>query len=474
MVGLFLYREYGGGDVIAPPAEPQAFVPQDQWMGIYLGDDSRIGHLHLRSAEERRDEVPGYRMRLKAALETTLFGVTASMDIGGDAWTATKGDLAEFQFTLNTADTEMGLRGTVQDDRLKGFLDTGGEAVPLDFPVDSKLILGAGLGMPTETLPRLAPGDSTTIEAFDPMAMKLSRATVTCTGEETITVSGAEVTTRVYETTLGDMTSRAWVDDAGEVLQASTPFGFTLRKIDPAELDDVVVANADSDMVQQLAILPSGAPVFVDARALVVRVGGVPPEKFPHDPPGQQRDGDLVTVRQQPPPTTPAAQEDGFDPTPYLGADAFVTTDHPLITDQVRNIVGDEMDPWQRATLLYTWVYDNIEKVPVLSVPNALDVLRTRAGDCNEHTVLYTALARAAGIPARIAIGLVYSDTLEGFGYHAWPEVHVMGGWIPMDPTLGQLTADATHIKILNGGIETWVQLAGLIGQIDLEVITCE
>ncbi len=43
-----------------------------------------------------------------------------------------------------------------------------------------------------------------------------------------------------------------------------------------------------------------------------------------------------------------------------------------------------------------------------MSIPNALEVLESKKGDCNEHTVLFNALARAAGIPAKTAVGVVY------------------------------------------------------------------
>ncbi len=79
----------------------------------------------------------------------------------------------------------------------------------------------------------------------------------------------------------------------------------------------------------------------------------------------------------------------------------------------------------------------------VRSLPSAAEVLRTRVGDCNEHTALFVALARAAGLPARIAVGLVYLR--GGFYYHAWPEVYVeergRGLWLPVDPTLNQFPA---------------------------------
>jgi transglutaminase-like putative cysteine protease len=46
-------------------------------------------------------------------------------------------------------------------------------------------------------------------------------------------------------------------------------------------------------------------------------------------------------------------------------------------------------------------VYANIKKTPVLSVPNALEVLNNKMGDCNEHAVLTAALLRAAGFPRK-------------------------------------------------------------------------
>ena len=76
---------------------------------------------------------------------------------------------------------------------------------------------------------------------------------------------------------------------------------------------------------------------------------------------------------------------------------------------------------------LKDWVYKRNRQEPTVSIPNALEVLQARNGDCNEHTVLFNALARAAGIPAKTVVGVVY---LRGaFYYHAWSEVW-LGGWV--------------------------------------------
>jgi transglutaminase-like putative cysteine protease len=93
-------------------------------------------------------------------------------------------------------------------------------------------------------------------------------------------------------------------------------------------------------------------------------------------------------------------------------------------------------------------------------------VLDSKEGDCNEHTTLYTALARASGIPTRMAVGMVYQE--DRFYYHAWPEIYI-SKWIPIDPTLGQFPADATHIRLLTGGLDSQLRLAPVMGNLKIE-----
>jgi transglutaminase-like putative cysteine protease len=113
-------------------------------------------------------------------------------------------------------------------------------------------------------------------------------------------------------------------------------------------------------------------------------------------------------------------------------------------------------------------VYGRLRKDITLSVPSAVQVLETGQGDCNEHTVLYVALARSVGLPTRTAVGLVHVN--GRFYYHAWPEVW-LDRWVAVDPTLDQFPADASHLRFLVGGLARQVELIRLIGRLDLEVV---
>ena len=114
------------------------------------------------------------------------------------------------------------------------------------------------------------------------------------------------------------------------------------------------------------------------------------------------------------------------------------------------------------------WVHDSLEKTITIGIPSALHVLHTRRGDCNEHAQLFVALARAAGVPARVASGLAYVD--GKFYYHAWPEVRLRT-WVAVDPTFGQFPADAAHLRFVMGGFGRQMELLRLIGNLRIDVI---
>jgi hypothetical protein len=131
----------------------------------------------------------------------------------------------------------------------------------------------------------------------------------------------------------------------------------------------------------------------------------------------------------------------------------------------------------ERAEALTRYVNALLEKKPTISLPSAREVLRTKVGDCNEHTALYVAMARALGIPARIAVGLVFVRGAQGaFYYHAWPEVYIDAGrgrgyWLPVDPTFNQFPADTTHLRLARGGLDKQAAILPLIGRLRMTVL---
>jgi len=167
--------------------------------------------------------------------------------------------------------------------------------------------------------------------------------------------------------------------------------------------------------------------------------------------------------------TTEDISEQNFEK--ELSATEFIQSEDPKIVGLANEITGNETSLLRATAKISDWVHDYITPVPTVTIPSATQVLHLKKGDCNEYTVLFTALARAAGIPTRSVAGLVYQG--GRFFYHSWALVYV-GRWISVDPTFGQLPADITHIPLAEGDMKDQINLANKIGQIQIFILNQE
>jgi transglutaminase-like putative cysteine protease len=280
----------------------------------------------------------------------------------------------------------------------------------------------------------------------------------------------------------GGVSIETWVDEDGRVLRASSPLGFSMERTEyelarqAAEDDRGRPAQSDEDVIFSTAIQSDVDLGAVENHAqLRFRLSGVDLSGFDLEGGRQTLRGDTLLVRRE--------VWDAIDPSydlPYktmdlreaLEPEPLIQSDDPRIVEAADRF--SERRPYQRqnprrvAERLNRAVFELLEKSITISVPSAVQVLESRRGDCNEHTVLFVALSRALGLPARTAVGLVYVD--GSFYYHAWPEVW-LDEWVAVDPTFGQVPADAAHIRFIVGGLAQQVEVARLIGRLNIEVI---
>ncbi|MEM9491310.1 MAG: transglutaminase domain-containing protein, partial [Myxococcota bacterium] len=126
-----------------------------------------------------------------------------------------------------------------------------------------------------------------------------------------------------------------------------------------------------------------------------------------------------------------------------------IDADHPDIAALAAALKDGARSDREVVRRLRRWVARNLDGNLSTSLSTASQVLDKRTGDCTEYTVLFVALARAAGIPARELSGLVYmGDRHRAFGWHAWAEVAIDGHWVQVDPSWDEDVANATHIVL--------------------------
>jgi len=468
MVGLLVYRTLPQPSpppsAIAPPVA--ALQAQEEWMGIYQ-QDQKVGYLQRRLTPTDNgyqwDEQWRMRLRVLGAFQTMHTEVRAETD--------QHYALTRFSFRLLTASTVFQVTGEVAAQELHGQMTSGGETSPFSFPLREPLYLPSTTQMALRG-PLLQPGEERRFSIFNPLSLRTDTISITAIGPETLSLNGhAQEVTKIAERFAGT-TVHAWLDQDGKVVKEEAALGLMLLR----ESQDDALSGGWQDSTPLDLVTSAAIPVrdmLPDPRALThlrLKISGTSEVRSFAFPPRQQQQGQTVTITQEEvselatytlPQHAPEFAAD-LAPTPFL------QSTHPRLVAQVQQILKTERDALTAARQLLDWTYTALEKIPSVGMPTALSVLDSKQGDCNEHAVLFTALARAAGLPARVAAGVVYLD--GAFYYHAWAEVW-LGQWVAVDPVFHQFPADATHVKFVEGGPEQHLALLKVIGQVGMEVV---
>jgi hypothetical protein len=119
----------------------------------------------------------------------------------------------------------------------------------------------------------------------------------------------------------------------------------------------------------------------------------------------------------------------------------------PQVVALAAQAVGDAKTPREKVDHLVHFVSDYVKDELCPGEMSVAEIVAQKKGDCTEHSTLFAALARAAGVPTRRVSGLMYmGDDVKAFGGHAWDEVALDGKWVPVDPTWNETDIDAAHV----------------------------
>jgi transglutaminase-like putative cysteine protease len=159
----------------------------------------------------------------------------------------------------------------------------------------------------------------------------------------------------------------------------------------------------------------------------------------------------------------------------------LIQSDDEEVRRLAYSVAPDETDPTKLAVALESGVKEFVTlKNLTQAFDTAAEVARNREGDCTEHAVLLAGLARARGIPARVAIGLVYSPATQSFVFHMWDELWTGQQWMPLDATLGRGGIGAAHLKLTDSNLagaqaySCFLPVAQVVGQLKIQILEVE
>ena len=454
----------------------------ESWMGVYIGEE-KVGYSHSTAGPDGKG---GRFAQNRTTLRLEALGAAQEVTTLMQYNMARDYSLKDFAFELYSENHDLKAKGRVSGNALVLDILSAGQSQRKTVPLKGPLYLPESLE-PLLTQRKVKPGQKFSFQIIDPSTFDVAPMEIEYVGPESLEFGGRKVKALHLRSSFHNVVSESWSDENGEALKETSALGLVMVKETREEALKFSSGGKAPDLLAKFAVPASrDIPEARRARYLKVRIHGMEASQWaksladwrqaviPDSSPAKTDSvltlavtcEDPDSLRNENPPLGSAELTRGkaldLESTPLL------QVNDPRIQKLAREIVGGEKDSWKVSRKLSAWVYDNLAKKMTVSIPSALDVLESKEGDCNEHSTLFCALARAAGIPCRIAAGVVESE--GSFYYHAWDLVYV-GRWVAVDPTFGQDIADATHLKLIEGGLDKQVDLVSVMGRLRIDVL---
>ena len=435
---------------------------QGHWYNLTLMD-IKIGYMHASTEKAEYQGETVDRNKIDIVMNFKALGTGVTVEITRVEYTGSNLMPRHFLSTSNESGLKQ-VEGSIVDGIAYVKTTLNGETTESEVPVPSDTI-SEHIGV-TSLLSQkeLKVGDKRTFHMFSFDLLKPVKTEIEVLGEETITYQSEEKQVYVLKQTMDMMngiTAKLWIDTDGVNYRTEVPLMGLSMVTMKTDKETALGGTEEVDVILKTRILPSGkrptprakhleAEVKLSTGNIAETVMSNPQQKLEVS---TEHAGKLFiqvpSIAAEDCLNLPIQNTQGE----FLAASAYIQVDHPDIQAKAEEILGTEVNSWRASEKLCQWVYASInDKKMSGGFSSSLTTLESLSGDCTEHTVLFIALARAAGIPARICSGIVFAR--DAFYYHFWPEVYV-GRWVQMDPTLDQVVADANHIQLGGGVMES-------------------
>ncbi len=448
------------------PFHAQTQGDRETWLNIFQ-QGQKIGYAHRQM--NRTDA--GYRIRESVFMRITTMGMVQDIRYRTEGNLHPDFTLSHFDFDLQSSLFHFKALGVVKERTLTLVTNTSGSEQKIEIPLEKDVHLPIGI-LEAMNAEDLRPGDYRVFQVFDPTTGAQRPVKIVMLAEETIPIMGRQEKAKKVSVDLMGVSQFAWIGRDGAALKEEGSLGIKLEQVTREEALQKIALIPNTDLAE-VASIPADRdlPAVDRLTELRLTLGGIEEGDLFLNGGRQSFKDKVLTVRRES--TSNLSFQKLGEKFPevvktYLEPTPLIQSDHPEIQAKAKEIVSQADSAVVKAHKLNEWINKTIQKKPVISVPNALETLRNRVGDCNEHAVLYAALARAAGIPAQVEAGLVYQN--GRFYYHAWNVVY-LGTWITADSLMGQLPADVTHIRFVRGA-ERQIDLIRMIGKVRLEILS--
>lgn len=469
--------------VAAPGGRAAEKLPPPSKYGVYLLG-IKAGQMTTAYQEATFEQKPVVRIDSSMTVKIEALG-EVEQKVLVRSYVTPKGDPVYMRSEVSALGRQTTILARFFPDRVECDVDASGQKARQKVPIPKGVKLTGDRDFNTLTREQLKVGDKETFYIFEPTSLSIQKISTQVLRKEKLKVGSRMFDTFVVSSSQGgSLDSTEWITEDGELLQSEMKLGLKLVREDFGEIKQTYTPPQNF-MAATAVRTERKIERPRTARALKVRVSGIPDRELVLSDPRQKATqegmgegmGEALAVvfemTAQELPERGAPAEKSPQGNPMLADAPYLGVNDPAIQKQAREIVGEETDRAAIARRIRAWVHARINKPRNAGVlRSATEIMANQDGVCREFATLFTALARAAGVPTRLCGGIIYFE--DAFYYHAWVECQLTDsadGWYAFDPTLAEDFVDATHIKFSQGDVTDMFQASRVVGHLKAEVL---
>lgn len=481
---------------LAPSLQPFT-EPWQTWQSYHIAG-RHIGYSHVRAEPQSDEPDSPIEIVLQDQVMLRRGPATIVQRLDQTSLETRAGELISFTAELRVGPALTRYEGTVDDATLTVVTTRGSQKSTQSIPWNQNYRGLVGLQQSLFSDPP-AVGEKRRLRTLLPVQFAIATIELNCQHVASIALpDGSVQTAREIEVAMqiGDgpaMQTLIWIDDEGHVLKSYTP-GLELVAFDSTGEQATAGIVAGADILTATAVEVSG---HLTTPEKAQRVG------YLITPRTSRSDADVTYAFQaQPGQWSRQTAEGTFqllvsrDPQQRVG-ETFTTSNltpgpedsrpGPLIDSNgtlVKRLAAASTAPRDQPLRIALDLAQTAKSLVrrtdyAQGFRTASDVAREGSGDCTARSILLAAMLRSRGIPARVAVGLVYMPTEDQprMVYHMWTLAYIEGRWVHLDATLtgGYAPADritlGTHHLADGNEYECVAPILGIIGQVDIAIV---
>ncbi len=438
-------------------------------LGLFM-EGKRIGTSKYSSVEASYEGKPAKRTSSSTEIKALLAGEPLQLNLSSSTWVSAQGTPLLMRSSLTSGNKTQRVEAKFSAKSIKVDVNNSGTKTTRTLKIPAgRRIVDDPLQLVIEG--KLSQGKKQKFLVWDPTSVSLQENEVIVLGKKRTEIAGVSVDATAVEITGPTGKTTAYLSAKGDLMRVDAPMNIVMmaeatsaptRTILASERPVDTTAKEDAtpvDIATATKIVPIPAiDSPADLTKLVIKLSGQSLNGVPNDEhQTTSMDGKAWIIDVHPVKFasgrsfTLAQARKGNDQ--WVEPSLNVPSDEPKFIKLAKEIVGTRSTVRSVASEIRKWVFGYMRPNGTMGiVRDANDVLASREGVCRDYAILTLTLLRAAGVPAKLAAGLV---SLDGdFYYHAWVEAWDGSKWIGVDSTTGRDQISAAHIKLSEGNVD--------------------